>query len=195
MTQYSLSYLGKPYPLVGVYPGGDGTINKRFNTNLRTITHIKELRMVFTVTTQVIWMEKTWNIYDDEGGNPLLYTKVPTDDIYNDVNQIKYVDPIGYYDLKLVYHAFDPSIATKKPYSDLIRSYTDPRYFVERSYPPTFQINLRLTKEITDRIEFSFYANNLTNYQPLVRIGGLKESYTRSRNQSLYFGAEIRIKI
>jgi hypothetical protein len=195
MTQNSLSYLGKPYPLVGVYPGGDGTVNKRLNTNLRSITHIKELRMVFTVTTQVIWMEKTWNIYDDQDGNPLMYTKSPVNDIYTDVDQIKYVDPIGYYDLRLAYHVYDPSIAIKKPYSDLIKSYTDPRYFVERSYPPTFQINLRLTKEISDKIEFSFYANNLTNYQPLVRIGGLKEAYTRSRNQPLYFGAEIRIKI
>ncbi len=194
LAQNSLSFMGQPYPLAGVYPGGNGTINERFNTNLRTITHIKELRMVFTITTQVIWMEKTQNIYNDANGNPLIYTKEAVEDIYGNVDNVKYVNAIGYYDLNLVYHTFDPLTAIVKPYSDLIKAYNDPRFFTERSYPPAFQINLRLTKEISNKIDFSFYVNNISNYQPLTRVYGLKEVYVR-RNQSIYFGAEIRIKI
>jgi hypothetical protein len=188
------SYLGKPFPLVGIYPGGAGSIHERLNSNLRTITHIKELRMVFTITTQIIWMQKTRFIYNDAHGNPVFYTKNTVDDLYSDIEQVKYVNPIGYYDLSQVYRPFDPSTAILKPYSDLIMAYNDPRYFISRIYPPAFQINLRLTKEISDKIDFSFYANNLTNYHPLTEIKGFKNAYVL-RNQSLYFGAEIRIRI
>lgn len=194
LEQHTLTYLGEPFPLVGLYPGGEGTINQRLNSNLRTITHIKELRMVVTLTTQVIWFEKYRNIYEDENGIPLIYTKTPVDDIYSDVEQIKYVDAIEYYDMNLVRHDFDAALATVKPYSDLIQAYSLPWHFVERTYPPVFQFNLRLTKEISNRIDFSFYVNNLTNYQPLSKVIGVRESYVR-RNQPVYFGAELRIKI
>ena len=194
LTQTVSTYMSGPFPLVGLYPGGDGTITERLNSNLRTITHIKELRMIFTITAQIIWFEKYRNIYNDAAGNPLIYTKTPVDDIYADIEKIKYINAIGYYDLNMVYHTFDPLAATLKPYSDLIKPYNDPRYFTQRIYPPTFQINLRLTKEISDKVDFSFYCNNVTNYQPLVRVIGLKESYFR-KNQPIYFGAEIRIKI
>jgi hypothetical protein len=194
LTQTALSYMGQPFPLVGLYPGGDGTITQRLNSNLRTITHIKELRAIFTITTQIVWFEKYQNIYNDASGNPIIYTKTPVNDIYEDIERIKYVNAIGYYDLNMVYHTFNPLTATIKPYSDLIRAYNDPRYFTPRTYPPTFQINLRLTKEISNRIDFSFYCNNVTNYQPLMKVIGLRETYLR-RNQSIYFGAEIKIKI
>jgi len=194
LEQHTLTYLGEPFPLVGLYPGGEGTINQRLNSNLRTITHIKELRMVVTLTTQVIWFEKYRNIYEDENGIPLIYTKTPVDNIYSDVEQIKYVDAIEYYDMNLVRHDFDAALATVKPYSDLIQAYSLPWHFVERTYPPVFQFNLRLTKEISNRIDFSFYVNNLTNYQPLSKVIGVRESYVR-RNQPVYFGAELRIKI
>lgn len=150
--------------------------------------------MVLTLTTQVIWMEKFQNIYNDGNGNPVIYTKVPVDNLYTDTEQIKYVNAIGFYDMNLTYHDFDPATATTKPYSDLIEAYNLPWHFIERTYPPAFQINLRLTKEISDKIDFSFYANNLTNYQPLTKVIRLRESYVR-RNQPIYFGAEIRIKI
>ncbi|MCX6328124.1 MAG: hypothetical protein NTZ85_01235 [Bacteroidia bacterium] len=194
LAQTVLTYMGKEFPLVGLYPGGDGTTTERLNSNLRTITHIKELRTIFTITTQIIWMERYQNIYDDASGNPLFYTKTPAEDIYADNENIKYINAIGYYDMNLIYHTFDPLTATQKPYSDLIKSYNDPNYFIRRTFPPTFQINLRLTKEISDKVDFSFYCNNVTNYQPLMRVIGLKQVYMR-RNQPIYFGAEIRIKI
>ncbi len=193
LTQVTSSYLGKPFPYVGLYKGGNGNITERLNTNLRTITHLRELRMIFTVTTQVVWLERSRNIYNAPDGTPLFYTTVPVDDLYTDVEQIKYLDPVGYFDKQMNYHPFVRELATLKPLSDLIRSYVDPRYFVQRKYTPYFQINLRLTKEVSNNIDFSFYANNLTNYQPLVRIIGLKEAYAR-KNSPLYFGAEMRIK-
>ncbi|HCM59512.1 MAG TPA: hypothetical protein DIS74_03905 [Bacteroidales bacterium] len=185
---------GREYPLVAVYPAGYGSIDKRFNTNIRTITHIRELRMVATVTTQIIWMDRDQNVWDDPEGNPLFYTTTPVDDVYADKIYPKYVDPVGYYDRQMVYHDFDREQAVAKPYSDLIKRYNTPWYFAETGYPPYFVINFKLTKEITDYVNISFYANNITNHNPLLKqSGGAPEVYAR-RNPPLYFGAELKIK-
>ncbi|MFN2335911.1 MAG: carboxypeptidase-like regulatory domain-containing protein [Bacteroidales bacterium] len=185
---------GKEFPLVAVYPAGNGSIDKRFNTNIRTITHIRELRMVASVTTQIIWMDRDQSVWDDRDGNPLFYTATPVGDVYADKLQPKFVDPVGYYDRQLVYHVFDRALAVTKPYSDLIMRYNTPWYFAETGYPPYFVINFKLTKEVTDKANFSFYANNITNHNPLLKQrGGAPEVYAR-RNPPLYFGAEIKIK-
>ncbi len=185
---------GKEFPLVAVYPSGNGSIDRRFNTNIRTITHIKELRMVASVTTQIIWMDHDQSIWDDPDGNPIFYTDPEVDDPYADKTYPKYVDPIGYYDRQLVYHDFDRSLAVSRPYSDLIKRYNSPWYFAETGYPPYFVINFKLTKEITDKANFSFYANNITNHNPLLKQnGGAPQVFSR-RNPPLYFGAEVKIK-
>lgn len=185
---------GKEFPLVAVYPAGNGSIDRRFNTNIRTITHIKELRMLASVTTQIIWMDRDQSIWDDPDGNPLFYTNPEVDDPYSDKTYPKYVDPIGYYDRQLVYHDFDRSLAISRPYSDLIKRYNTPWYFAETGYPPYFVINFKLTKEITDKANFSFYANNITNHNPLLKQkGGAPQVFAR-RNPPLYFGAEVKIK-
>jgi len=185
---------GKEFPLVAVYPSGNGSIDRRFNTNIRTITHIKELRMVASVTTQIIWIDRDQSIWDDPDGIPLFYTNPEVDDPYADMIYPKYVDPVGYYDRQLVYHDFDRSLAVSRPYSDLIKRYNTPWYFAETGYPPYFVINFKLTKEITDKANFSFYANNITNRNPLLKqTGGGPQVYAR-RNPPLYFGAEVKIK-
>lgn len=185
---------GKEFPLVAVYPAGYGGIDKRFNTNIRTITHIKELRMVASVTTQIIWMDRDQSIWDDSDGNPLFYTNPEVDDPYADKIYPKYVDPVGYYDRQLVYHDFDRSLAVERPYSDLIKRYNTPWYFAETGYPPYFVINFKLTKEITDKANFSFYANNITNRNPLLKQNGGGPQVFARRNPPLYFGAEVKIK-
>ncbi|MGI6304627.1 MAG: hypothetical protein ACOXZQ_01995 [Bacteroidales bacterium] len=65
---------GKEFPMVALYPAGYGSIDKRFNTNIRTITHIRKLRMVASVTTQIIWLDCDQSVWDDPEGNPLFYT-------------------------------------------------------------------------------------------------------------------------
>ncbi|MDT8374095.1 MAG: TonB-dependent receptor [Bacteroidales bacterium] len=185
---------GKEFPMVALYPAGYGSIDKRFNTNIRTITHIRELRMVASVTTQIIWMDRDQSVWDDPDGNPMFYTNPAVDDPYADKLLPKYVDPLGYYDRQMVYHEFDRTLAVTKPYSDLIKRYNTPWYFAETGYPPYFVINFKLTKEITDKANFSFYANNISNHNPLIKQrGGAPEVYAR-RNPPLYFGAELKIK-
>ncbi len=185
---------GKEFPYVAEYPAGNGSVDERLNTNIRTITHIKELRMVATITAQIIWIDRGMNVYENQNGDPLFYTTQPVDDITTDRLYPKYVNPVGYYDRQMVYHTFDPSLSVTRPYADMIKTYNTPWYFLETSYPPYFVLNFKLTKEITDLVNFSFYANNITNYSPLLKVkGGAPEVYAR-KNQPLYFGAEIKFK-
>ncbi len=187
------TYMSKPFPLVGLYPGGEGTLNERINTNIRTVTHISKLKMVFTITTQIIWYERKQTIYEDPDGNILVYTNDPVENPYTDYTQIKYIDAIGYYDLAMNYHIYTPDPGLSKPYSDLTDPQGDEYIFSPRTYPPVFQVNLRVTKEISDETVLSFYVNNVTNYRPLQKISGRLESYER-RNQPIYFGAELKFK-
>ncbi|MBK7488225.1 MAG: hypothetical protein IPI74_00030 [Bacteroidales bacterium] len=152
---------GKEFPMVALYPAGYGSIDKRFNTNIRTITHIRKLRMVASVTTQIIWLDCDQSVWDDPEGNPLFYTDPEVLDPYADKLFPKYVDPLGYYDRQMVYHEFDRSLAVTKPYSDLIKRYNTPWFFPETDYPPYFVINFKLTKEISDKANFSFMQTTL----------------------------------
>lgn len=192
MYKPTANYTGG-YPYVGLYPGGKGDVQERFNTNVRTVTHIKELRMVISLTAQMIWFEKAQNIYEDANGNPLIYTLNPVPDVYADYTQVKYVNPYGYYDRSKTFHVFDPSMATTKPLSDLRLKANTTYYYAKNRSPFIYQINLKLTKELTSSANLSFFVNNVTNYRPLQQVA--YNEYTRTRNSSIYFGAELKIKL
>jgi len=182
----------KEYPYIALYPEGSGSIKKRFSTNLRSITHIKELKMVFSATLQVVWFRSLQYIYEDKNGKPYLYTETAVDDVYSDCTTEKYLNPVGYIDHAMIYHEFDPTLASSKPYSDLIKTYYN-WFFTEKIYDPYYQINLKLTKEISSFVELSFFANNITNYRPAIKIRNVPFTYD-TPNPSLYFGAELKIK-
>ena len=54
-SSVSGSYAGKPYPYLALMPGGSGTVENRFNTTFRFVTHIPQLKMIFSTTAQVVW--------------------------------------------------------------------------------------------------------------------------------------------
>jgi hypothetical protein len=66
-------------------------------------------------------------------------------------------------------------------------------YFTNETLPFLWQINLKLTKELGDKAKLSFFANNVFNYRPLYKYER-SDSYSR-RNQSAYFGAELKFTL
>lgn len=180
--------------VVGLYEAGIGKINDRITTTLRSVTHIQPLAMIVSLTGQAIWMERTQNTYEDEDGNILMYTPDPTDDIYGDISQRKYYDPVAVMDFSGELRPWQPEYASQMPYSALIRNYSN-EHFVPFSYLPAFQLNMRLTKELSSNATISFSVNNLTYYEPLqITLGRVNETYVR-RNSSTYFSGELTIKI
>lgn len=180
--------------VVGLYPAGQGNTNQRLNSNLRTVTHIRPLAMVVSMTAQIIWMVKSNNIYEDTDGNPIVYTQDGSPDPYNDLTQRKYYDPVGYIDATGTYFPWTPDLADRMPYSVLIDQVSNVYHFVPITDGPTIQLNMRLTKELSQQSSISFSVNNLTNYQPIQKRKGRIDSYNR-RNNPIYFSGELTIKI
>lgn len=149
----------------GVYPAGESKVSERFNTNLRMVTRVPGLRMILSTTIQMIWYDMYYFPKFDEIPLYLVYSDETSKEFSSDMN------------VNAEYKNFV-----------IVKSQN---YYLKEIMPPLLQTNFRLSKDISDNLKLSFYANNLFNYRPeyeLKRTG----SFIR-RNPSLYFGAEIRI--
>ena len=71
-------------------PAGSGTLQNRVNTNFRFITHIPQLKLVFSTTMQVVWYESQQNIWQDGSGNDLFSL--------SEDGKFMQVMPVGFYD-------------------------------------------------------------------------------------------------
>ena len=158
---------GGQYELVGIYPAGESRINEQFNSNFRFVTHSTQLKLIVTTTVNLIWYEKFIYPY---------YNEIP-DYLYNyNGDIIEFTDEmksdINYYK----YINVKPS-----------------NYFKTEKLPFLPMCNIRVSKELGNNSIFSFYANNFVNHRPLYR-NKRNNSFIR-RNQSIYFGAELKILI
>lgn len=169
-TDYAyLPSSGSPeqYDNIGMYPAGESKISERLNTNLRMVTQVPQLRMILSTTIQVVWFDIYWYPYYDEAPQYLFD---------RDGTITEYTDEMR----------SDP---------DFMRYYDDkPQfYYFTEVLPPLLLTNIRLSKEIEDKLMLSLFVNNFMNYRPLHQYRR-SENYTR-RNPSIYFGAEIKFKI
>jgi len=191
----NLAYLGKRFPYLPVYAGNKGTIKQRLNSNVKINTHIPALKLITSVTGMIIWFEKTNYYWMDEDGNHLAYSLGANNERhygqFSGVEKI-YIDPVGFYDLNHEYHPWQDSYSSSAPYFFMVKD-EKYNYFDAETLPFVWQINLKLTKEIGNKAKFSFFANNVFNYRPLYRYKK-SDSYGR-RNQSAYFGAEIKFTL
>lgn len=199
MNYESQEVNGEPYPYLGIYAGlgnnPNGQIATRLNTNVRLVTHIPQLKMVFTVTGQCVWMSTKRNIWEYKGKN-LVYMKdengrIVEGDVTKDSKYLKYVNPLAYMDVNGEVHPFTQDLAEDPIFSRMVESFKA-RAFWEDKCDPYFMLNLQLTKEIGKIASLSFYANNLTNSKPkqYYRSTG---SYNRL-NSDIFFGVELGLK-
>jgi outer membrane receptor protein involved in Fe transport len=160
-----LSNDGNPYLYFGIYPAGESKISGRLNTNLRMVTQIPRLRLIFSSTLQMIWYDRYYYpLYDEAPVHLVLAdgsTQPFTAEMRKNPNYARFANP------KTL------------------------EYYLEEIMPPLPLANFRLSKEISDRLKLSLYVNNFVNYRPeyeYKRSG----SFTR-RNPSVYFGAELKV--
>ena len=185
------SYEGKLYPYMAVMPGGGGSIEQRFNTNVRFITHIPKLKMIFSTTAQIVWKESYQRIYEDESGNNLFYKAV---DPLSGNNEEKYfVNPIGFIDKQGNFNEWKAEYQDIYKYRLMMTQYGHSNYFGIENYPTTILLNFRLTKELGKMLELSFTANNFLKISKSYKYrtaAGYKDLTI-----PIYFGAEVKIKI
>lgn len=191
----NIIYQGERYPYLPVYAGNDGSLKQRLNSNIRINTHIPKLRMVTSITGMLVILNKSLETWRDENGRDLAYALGANNEkLYGDYSTdgLVYVDPIGFRDMDGVYHPWQDNYSFESPYHFLVKQYRSYNYTTVND-PFTWQINLKLTKEIGDRAKLSFFANNIFNHRPL-RMNSRSRYYERM-NQSAYFGAELKFTL
>ncbi len=173
---------------------GYGTVDERLNTNVGLNTHIPELKMIVTLTTQVIWFEKNRReIYPWKSN---LFT-LPELREYLGIPDLFSTDTEGalYYFLPESHKGYDN---VEHPYS--VEDFSDPlaqtgiekliaTWFPERVMPAVLLCNIKVSKDIARRFRLSFYANNFLNIRPL-HLDKRSGRYDR-RNEKPFFGADL----
>ena len=179
------------FPYMKLSPAGSGSISQRTSTNFRFITHIPEVKMVFTTTAQVVWSEKTQRVYIDENDNDRWYLS----ENYTGVPCLA-VDPIAYMDKAGNVYEWDEKYREKKyvyKQYDMISRQSVLKYYEETVTPGHLILNFRLTKEFGNNLEISFLANNMFNTRKIYvnPNDGSRTSLTIGQ----YFGAELKLKL
>ena len=193
------------YPYLGVFEksasSNIGRSARRFNTNINLVTNIPAIRMIVSLTTQFVWQKQTQFTFDpvnsyieDSNGKP-VYDDFTNQNVLQDI----YRDPLYYIDFDGVKHPFsdfhtttDPVLRTRL---NLLREVTNTSYYYMSSgYRPYMMANIRLTKEIGDNVSLSFYANNFTNYTPIMKDIARPNAIGSRLNTEIYFGAEVKFK-
>ncbi len=156
------------------YPSGiQRYIDRRFSTVLRAVTNIPKLKMVASLTGQVLWYQYS-----------------------HSTNQK--MDPIGWIDTDLSYHPITQAMLNDPDYRIkgilLSEQRKDPQDSEPGTQPITWIINARLTKEISKSMGFSFFVNNAIYYTPY--LSGSKSGTLTERNEGTFsFGMELFIKL
>ena len=169
---------------IRLMPSGSGTIQDRVNTNFRFITHIPQLKLVFSTTMQIVWYESQQNIWQDAAGNDRFRL--------SDDGKFMLIEPLGFYDTQGAYTAWQPEFTTDDRYSQMVSKSLSTAYDRE-TFRPWVMFNFRLTKEIGRLVELSFTANNFTRtsrWHYYDTRSGYKQIYP-----DMYFGAELKLHI
>ena len=134
---------------IGIYEGHSSDYYaQQFTTALRATHNIPQIGFVVTLTAQAVWQDQNWAVFHNDT-IPIGYlsqaTAQPT---YFQTNQYKTVQDVR--DAGLTYLLNYPSHSNA----------------IKESFNPYFIFNLNLTKEISDMLRVSFFANNMFRSYP-----------------------------
>lgn len=166
---------------IGIYEGhASDYYAQQFTTALRATHNIPQIGFVVTLTAQAIWQDQDWAVFHNDT-IPIGYlsqtTAQPT---YFKGNEYQTVQDVR--DAGLTY----------------LLNYPGHSNAVKESYSPYFLFNLNLTKEISDMLRVSFFANNMFRSYPRresKRTPGEYEVMFRQHGNRFYFGVELSLKL
>ncbi len=149
------------------------SIQRRFSTVLRAVCNIPQLRMVASISGQVIW-----------------YSYSTT------TNQKS--SPVGWLDTDLTYHKITQSMLDDPNYKikgiSLKDQIKDPKDTDPITMPPLWIMNARLTKDISKSLGFSFFVSNLFFYTPY-QTSNVSGTLIERNTGTFSFGMELFVKI
>lgn len=156
----------------GVFNAGNGNERRRLVTSLRFIHRAPSVGLVVSFLAQTIWIDRD---------RPIGLSNFP----------------IGFIDIDGNKTFLTEEQARSDEFADLRRGLND-AVFREENPPALWLFNVRLTKELSELLQVSFYANNALADRPLYPINrnaNPSRPIFQRRNPVLFFGAEISLTI
>lgn len=144
--------------------------NELVNTTFRITHNIPKIGFVITLTSQVTWKEKEWDVY----GNDTIFEKY-----------------ISRKDGKI--YDFDPAMKDDPEFAYLFDTLLDSRFIAE-SHKPRVMFNFQISKEIGNFLTASFFVNNLFNSRQLYESKRYPGTYYELGIPT-FFGFDVKINI
>lgn len=149
------------------------TISERLSNQFEAVCHIPKLAMVASLTGQMIW-----------------YTYGNTTNAYS--------APYRYIDANLESHDITSAMLADSDYT--IEGYNLQRQIIDPSdnrgtwSSPLWVLNARLTKNVSKYLRCSFYANNVSYYQPWTS-NNITSTKSEKNTNNFSFGVEVSVKL
>lgn len=155
---------------------GSASYNQRFVTTLRATHNIPRIGFVVTMSAQAVWQQSNWKTYGNDS-IPVGYIALEDASVnyfpqgkFTSVEQVK---EAGYgYMLQNVSHA----------------------NAIKESYSPYFCFNLNVTKEISNMLRVSFFANNMFRSYPRKESKRNPGTFVQLNNR-FFFGLELSLTL
>ncbi|MBO5000492.1 MAG: TonB-dependent receptor [Bacteroidaceae bacterium] len=161
---------------VAIYEAGAvKSYRQQFATTLRATHNLPQIGFVVTLTAQAIWNQANWKTF----GNDTI--------------------PVGYISLENEVTMFPEGKYTtteqvKADGYDYLLQNPNHSNAIKESYNPYFCFNINVTKEISDMLRVSFFANNMFRSYPRMESKRNPGTYT-SLNNRFFFGLELSLTL
>ena len=161
---------------VAIYEAGSThSYRQQFATTLRATHNLPQIGFVVTLTAQAIWNQSNWKTF----GNDTI--------------------PVGFISLKNEVTLFPEGKYTsieqiKADGYDYMLQNPNHSHAIKESYHPYFCLNMNVTKEISDMLRVSFFANNMFRSYPRMESKRNPGTYT-SLNNRFFFGLELSMTL
>ena len=161
---------------VAIYEAGTSkSYRQQFATTLRATHNLPQIGFVVTLTAQAVWNQANWKTF----GNDTI--------------------PVGYISLENEVTMFPEGKYTsteqvKADGLDYLLQNPNHSQAIKESYSPYFCFNMNVTKEISDMLRVSFFANNMFRSYPRMESKRNPGTYTQMNNR-FFFGLELSLTL
>ena len=161
---------------VAIYEAGTSkSYRQQFATTLRATHNLPQIGFVVTLTAQAVWNQANWKTF----GNDTI--------------------PVGYISLDNEVTLFPEGKYTsteqvKADGLDYLLQNPNHSHAIKESYNPYFCFNMNVTKEISDMLRVSFFANNMFRSYPRMESKRNPGTYTQLNNR-FFFGLELSLTL
>ena len=161
---------------VAIYEAGTSkSYRQQFATTLRATHNLPQIGFVVTLTAQAVWNQANWKTF----GNDTI--------------------PVGYISLNNEVTMFPEGKYTsteqvKADGLDYLLQNPNHSQAIKESYNPYFCFNINVTKEISDMLRVSFFANNMFRSYPRMESKRNPGTYTQLNNR-FFFGLELSLTL